>query len=392
MEADLERLRSLQQAREKDALALDHEMRKLAEELNRSNSRVSVARLELERLTREQQRAGEQRDRNRAIVAQKEEERSNREAALEALRQSSEEIEAEAAQAAEAHSALRAQLAAFEERYRAAKSALGRLDQQHRDMTARRQEVGREIERLGEHRSRLLAENIELDKKAGMLAESILEVEAAVVKLSAEEAEGRQTLQAADEALKILRANIEGLHSRKSEIEVDLVRRQAELKYIDDTSRKELGCSLEELLAPQTVLAEQSEPPAEPAAEAFVFLEGDALDEMERAYREVRAKIDALGPINPEALAEFEESQRRQDFLTAQRQDLLDSIRDTEQAIQEIDRVSKTRFNEAFEAINAYFRETFQTLFGGGMGEIRHRNHRLASRQEGSECTPLVGR
>ena len=352
MEADLEQLRSLQQAREKDALALDHEMRKLSEDLNRSNSRISVARLELERLTREQERAVEQRDRNRQVVTAKEEERADREAALEALRQTSEEMEAEAAQAAEAHSALRAQLAALEERHRAAKSALGRLDQQHRDMTARRQEVGREIERLGEHRSRLLAENIELDKKAGQLAEAILEVEAAVLKLAAQETEGRTALQAADEQLQVLRSNIESMHARRSEIEVDLVRRESELKYLDETSLKELNCALSEI-------------------EGAEVLEGEALDQLENLYKEVKAKIESLGPINPEALQEFEDAQQRHDFLSTQRQDLLDSIRDTEQAIQEIDRVSKTRFNEAFEAINAYFRETFVTLFGGGMGEMR---------------------
>ena len=354
LEVELERLRTLQQAREKDALALDHEMRKVAEEANRANSRVAVARLELERLTREQQRAVEQRDRNRAVVAQKEEDRVQREAALEALRQLSEDIEGEAAQAAESHSALRAQLAALEERYRAAKSALGRLDQQHRDMTARRQEVGREIERLGEHRSRLLAENIELDKKAATLAEAILKVESAVLKLSAQESEGRLALQSADEGLRDLRANIEALHARRSEIEVDLVRRESDLKYLDETSRKELGCGLADLVT-----------------QALACIEGEALEEAERSYNEVKNKIESLGPINPEALAEYEDAQQRHDFLTAQRQDLLDSIRDTEQAIQEIDRVSKTRFNEAFEAVNIYFRETFQTLFGGGMGEMR---------------------
>jgi chromosome segregation protein len=240
-------------------------------------------------------------------------------------------------------------------------------------MTARRQEVGREIERLGEHRARLLAENIELDKKSGTLAEAILEVEAAVVRLSSEEAEGRSALQVADEALKVLRSSIEALHNRRSEVEVDLVRRQSELKYLDDTSRKELGCPVTDLVPrlpssdPEEAVCE-GQPSDTPPCE---LLDGEALDVAELSYKEVKAKIESLGPINPEALAEFEDAQQRHDFLTSQRQDLLDSIRDTEQAIQEIDRVSKTRFNEAFEAVNAYFRDTFQTLFGGGMGEMR---------------------
>ena len=76
------------------------------------------------------------------------------------------------------------------------------------------------------------------------------------------------------------------------------------------------------------------------------------LAEAEQKYQEVRARIEALGPVNPQALEEFQEAQQRYDFLNAQRQDLLDSIRDTEKAIQEIDVESRKRFTEAFEAMN----------------------------------------
>jgi chromosome segregation protein len=92
---------------------------------------------------------------------------------------------------------------------------------------------------------------------------------------------------------------------------------------------------------------------------------------VEQKYQEVRTKIDNLGPVNPQALEEFQEAQQRYDFLNAQRQDLLDSIRDTEKAIHEIDTESRKRFSEAFEAINEHFREMFKTLFGGGSGEMR---------------------
>jgi chromosome segregation protein len=75
--------------------------------------------------------------------------------------------------------------------------------------------------------------------------------------------------------------------------------------------------------------------------------------------------------VNPQALEEYQEAQQRHDFLTAQRQDLIDSIRDTEKAIQDIDLVSRQKFGEAFEKINTNFRECFQRLFGGGSGEMR---------------------
>ena len=70
---DLEHLRALQQTQEKDVLALDHEQRKLAEEYARTGSRLSVARLELERLSREDRRSRTQRYEIQATIPQNEE-------------------------------------------------------------------------------------------------------------------------------------------------------------------------------------------------------------------------------------------------------------------------------------------------------------------------------
>ena len=91
----------------------------------------------------------------------------------------------------------------------------------------------------------------------------------------------------------------------------------------------------------------------------------------EARCQEVRGRIESLGPVNPQALEEYQESQQRYEFLNTQRQDLLDSIRDTEKAIQELDTESRRRFKEAFDVINGNFREMFKTLFGGGQGEMR---------------------
>jgi chromosome segregation protein len=354
LEHDLDHLRQLQQNREKDALALGHEMRKLTEENNRANSRVSVARLDLERLRREQDRAAGQRETNHAAIQQKENERSEREIALDNARGELEALDAEASRVREEHSTLRAELATFEERHRSAAASLARLEQQLRETGNRREQLGRDIERLGEHRSRLLAENIELDQAVTTLAEQALQADAAALALAQEEMAHRADLQAADEALKVIRQQIETAHAQRSEFEVALVKTQSELKFLDETARKELGCGASE------ISVEQAVSPAE-----------FSLQETERLYNELRQKIESLGPINPQALEEFDEAQQRQDFLTAQRQDLLDSIRDTEKAIHEIDLVSRNRFQEAFTAINENFKVAFQTLFGGGSGEMR---------------------
>jgi chromosome segregation protein len=66
------------------------------------------------------------------------------------------------------------------------------------------------------------------------------------------------------------------------------------------------------------------------------------------------------------AIEQFDELETRHGFLSAQRQDLVDSIAAAGEAIKRIDRTTRERFKEAFAAINRYFEETFTTLFGGG--------------------------
>jgi chromosome segregation protein len=354
LETSLERLRALQQSREKETLALEHEIRKVTEDTARSNSRLSVARMELERLARESERSTGQRDRNRAAVDEKEQARADQERRLEAERQDIEELEADAARVSEEHSTLRVSLAGLEERQRAERNAIARLENQLREGGARRAQIAREVERLGVERARLLADNIELDRNAAVLAEQILETETRTHALAAQESAQRAELATGEEELRRARARADEGRDKRSELEVELVRRQSELKFLDETSRKELDCPIAELAAGQETV-----------------LDAEGLAEVERHYQEIKARIEALGPVNPQALEEYQEAQQRYEFLNTQRQDLLDSIRDTEKAIQEIEQVSRQKFAEAFEAINNHFRQCFLTLFGGGIGEMR---------------------
>ncbi len=351
LEAELERLRQLQQSSEKEAVSLDHDLRRASEEIHRANSRISVARLELERLKREEERAHEQRTRNITLVEQKDAERTDREQALEAMRDQLDAAQAEARGIGEEHSVLRAKLAALEERHRGERAALARLENQHREMSNRRGQITQEVARWGETRARILNENIELDQKLTALSEQVTAAERAVLELSEQEARHREGLAAADEVLRDLRSRIEICHARRSEIEIELTRRQSELQFLDETSRKELNVAVAELETPEDTSPE-------------------VLGAFEVSYQETRTKIENLGAVNPTAWEEYQEAQQRHDFLSVQRQDLLDSIRDTEKAIQEIDEYSQNRFSEAFKAINENFKQAFQTLFGGGSGEM----------------------
>jgi chromosome segregation protein len=350
----LESLRARQQTQEKEVLALDHELRKLNEELGRASTRLAVARSEIERLDEQRAEVLLQRERYRTAVADKEEARGLQEEELEALRARLAALQAEVARLTEEHSALRVAVAEHEERRRSERSAQSRVEAQRNELSARRREMAAEMERLGVERARLLADNIELDRKAGELAAEIAGAEKSVQELEQALAAERDQLVALEESLRQLRQQAQAAQERRAQIEVALAERRAELRYLEETAHKELNVSLEEL-------SRSDEPD----------LDETAFVEAEEKYEQLKARIEQLGPVNPQALEEYEEAQQRYDFLNTQRQDLLDSIRDTEKAIHEIDVETRKRFTQAFEAINENFREMFRTLFGGGMAEMR---------------------
>ncbi|PYX95356.1 MAG: hypothetical protein DMG63_19075 [Acidobacteria bacterium] len=104
---------------------------------------------------------------------------------------------------------------------------------------------------------------------------------------------------------------------------------------------------------------------------SIATIEGEALAQEEAFYREMRTKLDNMGPVNMMALEEYKETAQRHEFLEVQRKDLLDSIENTQNTIREIDEFSKQKFDEAFAKINENFQVTFRKLFGGGHGFMK---------------------
>jgi chromosome segregation protein len=92
--------------------------------------------------------------------------------------------------------------------------------------------------------------------------------------------------------------------------------------------------------------------------------------EEEQRATELRGLIDRMGEINLTAIEESEELQKRYDFLTTQRSDLESAVSQLESAIDKINRASRKRFRETFDAVNAEFQAMFPRLFGGGHAKL----------------------
>ncbi len=88
----------------------------------------------------------------------------------------------------------------------------------------------------------------------------------------------------------------------------------------------------------------------------------------------LREQLDALGAVNPLAVEEHEEEQKRLEFLTTQRDDLYAARLSLQQAIREIDTTARELFLTTFVKVRENFRSIFITLFGGGECDLRLEN------------------
>jgi chromosome segregation protein len=111
-------------------------------------------------------------------------------------------------------------------------------------------------------------------------------------------------------------------------------------------------------------------------AEALTRLEAVEFDEAARRTRQtdLQRLLDEMGEVNLMAIEECAGMEERFTFLTAQKEDLEDSLRGLQQAIQRINRTTRQRFQETYDLVNAKFQEVFPRLFCGGKAELRLTN------------------
>ncbi|PTI86638.1 chromosome segregation protein SMC [Staphylococcus warneri] len=97
----------------------------------------------------------------------------------------------------------------------------------------------------------------------------------------------------------------------------------------------------------------------------------DDIDQLRKKVKLTKMSIDELGPVNLNAIEQFEELNERYTFLNDQRTDLREAKSTLEQIINEMDKEVEDRFKETFHAVQSHFSDVFKQLFGGGQAELQ---------------------
>ena len=90
----------------------------------------------------------------------------------------------------------------------------------------------------------------------------------------------------------------------------------------------------------------------------------------EQEVKELEKAIRSLGPVNLDAIDQYEEVHNRLDFLNSQRDDILSAKNLLLETITEMNDEVKERFKSTFEAIRESFKVTFKQMFGGGQADL----------------------
>lgn len=226
-----------------------------------------------------------------------------------------------------------------------------------------------DIERLGKELDNL---NLEQEEIQRLLQEKVDNLEKVDTDLLSQQAEEAKT--------------------QKTNLQQDLIRKQFELDDIEgqlddiashlDQARQQN----EEWIRKQT----RAEAKKEKVSERLRYLQAQLTDQYQISYTEALEKahelenltlaeqevkdlekaIRSLGPVNLDAIDQYEEVHNRLDFLNSQRDDILSAKNLLLETITEMNDEVKERFKSTFEAIRESFKVTFRQMFGGGQADL----------------------
>ncbi|MDG7264137.1 chromosome condensation and segregation SMC protein [Streptococcus pneumoniae] len=258
---------------------------------------------------------------------------------------------------------------AIQERYQNLQEELAQARLLKTELQGQKRYEVADIERLGKELDNLDFEQEEIQR---MLQEKVDNLEKVDTELLSQQAEESKT--------------------QKTNLQQGLIRKQFELDDIEgqlddiashlDQARQQN----EEWIRKQT----RAEAKKEKVSERLRHLQNQLTDQYQISYTEALEKahelenlnlaeqevqdlekaIRSLGPVNLEAIDQYEEVHSRLEFLNSQRDDILSAKNLLLETITEMNDEVKERFKSTFEAIRESFKVTFKQMFGGGQADL----------------------
>jgi chromosome segregation protein len=353
-EAHIAAATTQQMEAEKSLVTATHQRDQARNESHRASQQFLTEREEIARLRADAEAARSRAERARQQHAEALSSRASAEAESAAARETIANLRRDFQGLQEQVVARREELAAMAERLSSVEALETRLAAEAAQANDRVNSLQQQHAALLEEQAAIEGSSEQIARQAEELRKEKQRLEEQKTALEGEWEQARSRTSQIEDSLRGRRRSLDELRAERSQRQIERARNDADRDYLRQTCVSELNAQPEELMV----------------QEGNLFI-GEDLIAAETNYNEMKARVEAMGPVNMMALEEFKECEEREGFLRREYDDLTQSIQNTQLTITELDEVSRRKFEEAFQFINASFAVAFRSLFGGGHGEMR---------------------
>ena len=354
-----EAVRELETARER----IQHELNQAHREHSDIASKLESRRNRFEQAVQRQARIDEELRELHEQVAREEAEMEAARHARNAAMEQSEAFDSERAHLQQRREQLAADLESARQRAREQRDEGHRIELRVESTRSARTATSQNLERMEQRLEQLRRRRDELDEKLAGADAPIRDLEAELEDLV-------QQRLAVEKEMAEARGRVEEIEQQMRQLEqtrADCERRAGQIR--EQVSSEQMAVQ-ETRVRRQTVEEQISERGLEAAA-LLEGLDGEATTQAwQQQVEELARKIERLGPVNLAAIDEHEEEAQRKEYLDAQHDDVSQALETLEQAIERIDRETRSRFKQTFERVNTQLQALFPRLFGGGSAHL----------------------
>jgi chromosome segregation protein len=272
-------------------------------------------------------------------------------------------------------------------------------EQKHQNLLARRAPMLARQSELSElmatrradienYEARLIAQAAEDDAARNTIEQQRQECtrrEAEIWKLVAERASQLETINSDETGLRAVRDRLSELQEKRGTHSVRQTQLQLQIEHLAEHVMERYRVDLrqfepdeqahEKILHAQLKRAKEKmeggAPATPPATAAIAGSQELAPPQIEAVIADLSRQLENMGPVNLEAVQEYDELEERYRFLETQNTDLTNSRRELLDVIARINSTTKELFAETFAQVRANFREMFAELFGGGRADLQ---------------------
>ncbi|MDZ4743781.1 MAG: chromosome segregation protein SMC [Verrucomicrobiota bacterium] len=229
-------------------------------------------------------------------------------------------------------------------------------------ITNRQSDIGKFNDRV----TSLRLQSDEAENGLGAADEEIRAIQSRIDELGTHKLAVLQKIEAADNELKGKRRLQYELQTKRGSMDVQIAQKRMILNTLSESITKKYQVKIEEIQLEMQIIGEEIP---------------SSMDDLQPFVDDLQAKIDDMGPVNIEAIAEYDDLEKRHDFLTKEFNDLEAAKANLCEAIAQINKTTEKMFTDTFHAIKANFQTLFVELFGGGKANLI-----LADENDPLEC------